>query len=133
MTAWAPACEESCWEDLGGLLCPSGPTSSTPSLGRCATGSVSSGTTHGLRRPGRMTERFCLPCCLAGTFDEGGRHGVGLLDRPRVPGAPGLDAGVRARGDLAAGGPEARVRPDDARDGAAPGAGQEARSLGGAP
>ena len=36
-----------------------------------------------------------------GADDRRGTHGVGLLDRARVPGAARLDARVRARGDLA--------------------------------
>ncbi|CAA9473567.1 MAG: Butyryl-CoA dehydrogenase, partial [uncultured Solirubrobacteraceae bacterium] len=58
---------------------------------------------------------------------------VGLLDGPRVPVASGLDAHVRAREHLAAGGPRSRLRPAAPRDGAAARAGQGARAVRGAP
>ncbi|CAA9487600.1 MAG: Acyl-CoA dehydrogenase, partial [uncultured Solirubrobacteraceae bacterium] len=61
--------------------------------------------------------------------------GVGLLDRTGVPGAARLDARLRARGDLAdrddlRGARSGGLRP---RHGAAAGAGQGARAVGGAP
>ena len=62
-------------------------------------------------------------------------HELGLLHRPRLPSAAGLDGGVRPSRDLAVGGDLARPRPGRAVGGdrAAAGAGQAARAVGHAP
>src|SRR5688500_13873434 len=67
--------------------------------------------------------------------DTGGTHGLGFLDRARVPAAAGLDARIRARGDLADRDDlrPARRRRVPAADRAAAGAGARARPVGGAP